>query len=802
MVKKLKLGLTGLILVAMPSVWAADYNLVKDGKAASCIVLPDNAGPAEKHAADELALFLEKVTGARIAIGGAPSKELYNVYLGTTGSKNMPRSAAIDKAVAQLQDDGFALCADKDGVRVIGKKPVGVLYGAYAILKQYAGLRWFAPGAEFEYCPKNSSVAVPEQVTISNPSFKLRRLAWICANWNSKITNTWDWIVRNGMNIEMGIGQYKTADLRAELEKRGAELGNGGGHCFSTLLSDDLFDTHPEYFPQIDGKRRKQQIKGVPGWPQPCTSNPKVAEIMAGSLNKILDASPNPQGAYLIGNNDCQAWCECAECVKLDPPAEKKQGFVSTRYWTLLNKIAAEVYKTHPDAELRGWGYQNYQYPPIGIVPDPRFTVIFCAHGRCFRHTMEDLTCAANDRYREILTQWGKLKNTICVLEYLGGDCNFPAYAPIEKSFAEDLKYYKKIGLGGVEIFMVAPDSIIVKPWNTPRFQEEMLTAWQTYYIAAQLLWNVDAGYDGIYEDMGAKYYGKTWPSMRKYRALLTESFAATPGHIQGCGGTPSMVMGKCLEKPGVEAQLLQLLDEAEKLAAGDQTALQRVRRDRRYFQTYWQDMRKELLAKRQKELKVNKRADRIVVDGKLEEFDWQKTEAITGFIATDGKTMADPQTLVKILYDEDNIYLAVEAMESEPGKMTINKKERDESVWSDSSVEFFINAAGMNDKYVQLVINPKGVIYDSKAVTGNSADVAFDAQAEIKTAVLPDRWVAEIRIPAAAFGPKIKDGDIWNINVARNRRLSDGKDQGSSWCNGVYHGPDAFRPVMLGAAK
>ena len=297
---KIRICFAGVMLMTASCAFANDFSLVKDGVSASCIVLPDNAGAVEKHAASELSTYLEKVTGAKVNIENTPSKELYNIYLGTTEAKNVSRSDTIDKAVSQLKDDGFVLAADKDGIRIISRKPVGVLYGTYEILKKYADIRWFAPGAEFEYCPKKPTIVVSEQITASNPSFKFRYVSFVCCNWNSKTIDTWDWMVRNGMTIRVWKILYNL--YRDELEKRGAMIYDGG-HCFSHLLSDKLFDTHPEYFPLIDGKRRKQNIEGVKRWPQPCTSNPKVAEIMAESLNKYLD-SPPKGGNYLIGNND------------------------------------------------------------------------------------------------------------------------------------------------------------------------------------------------------------------------------------------------------------------------------------------------------------------------------------------------------------------------------------------------------------------------------------------------------------------------------------------------------------------
>ena len=780
-----------------------DHALVKDGKPASRIVLAKNAGVVERHAAEELAAFLKKSTGAELEVAGEPSKELYNIYLETAAARNAPRSAAIAAAVSRVKDDGFVLAADQDGVRVIGGKPVGVLYGAYEILKRQVGFRWFAPGAAAEYCPQARNVSIPEQITVSNPSFSIRLLALVCANWNSKTIDTWDWMLRNGMTVTLSRHLYYQGELGAEAQKRGAEVGRDGGHCFVNLLPDSLFAEHPEYFGLFDGKRMKQDLgDGRGARRQPCTSNPKVVEIMTESLKKILATAPAGQGIYLIGNNDADAWCQCPECVKLDPPDERQKKYVSTRYWTLVNKIAAEVLKTYPEVDLWAWGYQNYQYPPTGIVPDPRVKVEAAIHGRCYRHSMADLSCQANDKYRDILARWGKLKNSVCTLEYT--DCN-PNYLPIEKAFAEDVKYYKRIGLSGCALFTVPPDGVFGPSYKGTGVQDQMPSLWQKYYLAANLLWDVDADYDQLYEDMGSKYYGAAWPAMRQYRALLTKAFVETSGHI--CYGTPPYVVGNCLEKPGVEAELMRLLEEAEKQAGNDQAAVNRVKLDRRYFQTYWVPLHKEFLAKKQSELKANKATGPVAIDGKLDEADWGKADFTSGFILTDGKTLAGPQTFVKTLYDDNNLYFAVEALEPEPGKMKILAKERDGAVYGDSSLEFFIASPGMDamidtrGRYAHIVVNPAGVVYDSLALGGGNADTSYNSQAEIKTTVLKDRWVAEVRVPAAALLSKIQDGEAWKINVARNRKLVAGDAQNSSWSNGVFHGSEAFRTVALGGA-
>ena len=390
--------------------YGADYCLVSDGAAESAIVLARDAGPVEKHAAAELAAYLSKVSGVKIKVQTARSPRLYNIFIGTVGSRHIPLSNAMKASLPNIARHGFMLAADDHGLRIIGREPIGALYGAYHVLKQHAGLRWFAPGAQFEHCPRTPTVTVPGQLTVSNPSFRFRYLGFVCANWNSKIVDSWDWMVRNGMTVRAGKRLYNM--FRDELEKRGAETYHGG-HSFAYLLRDKLFDAHPEYFPLRDGKRTKQKAEGErAARRQPCTTNPEVAATMARSLSAYL-SSPPRGGSYLIGNNDATHWCQCGECLASDPTAEARKRFVSTRYYRFVNSVVERVAPSQPDAELWAWAYQNYQFPPTGVTPDKRLAISVCVHGRCYRHPMADESCLANAKFRDMLAGWTKFGNPV-----------------------------------------------------------------------------------------------------------------------------------------------------------------------------------------------------------------------------------------------------------------------------------------------------------------------------------------------------------------------------------------------------
>jgi len=767
------------------------YHLVKDGQTASCIVLPDNAGPVEKHAAGELALFIEKVTGAKVPVGNAPSQELYNIYLGTTAAKNVPRSEAIDKAVTQLKGDGFLLAADKDGLRVIGREPIGVLYGAYEILKKYAGMRWLVPGPEGEYCPKATSLSVPEQAVLRNPSFPVRTVEFHATRVNVKLLDSWDWLVRNGMRITSNFCTYQL--YPDELAKRAAIIREGG-HAFYLFISDSLLEAHSEYFPLINGKRVGQEGQKN----QPCTTHPDVIAMVSSKLNQFIEKLPKEMSCYFIlGNNDGTGWCQCPECAKIDPPQEKEKRFVSTRYWTFVNAVASNVFKMHPDTDLWGWAYQNFQAPPVGVTPDQRLSVMLSFNRICYRHSLTDTNCTANIWYRNCFLDWSRLGNKISTREEISPSGGM--YLPIEKVFIDNLKFYHEIGIGGVAIACAPIDGFYSEKLNTPRAIGLYLTQWpamwQNMYLAAQFLWDIDSDYQQTVEDMGRAYYGAAWPIMREYRELLTRLFVDTPGDFGH--GTPALMIGKCLNKPFARERLHQLLTAAEKAAVGDKLVLARVRFDSKLFTDIWEQYNRQYLSF-SREIVVDKRAGQIVIDGQLDENDWMRVDAESNFVTEPGKP-ADQQTFVKLLYDPDYIYLALEAMEPSPDAIQADHVQRDGDLWLDNSMEIFISLPDMGAGYYHLIFNSKGILYDSLCVPGQPTDLKFNSRAEIKTVVLKDRWVAEIKIPTAALGEMIQDGATWQMNVARVRVLKGREHATSTWSTGAFHNRESFLPIVFG---
>ena len=506
-------------------------------------------------------------------------------------------------------------------------------------------------------------------------------------------------------------------------------------------------------------------------------------------------------GVFLICNNDGQGWCECDACWALDPAWEREKGFVSTRFYSFLNDVARRVHDAHPAARLWAFAYQNFQHPPTGTRPDPRLSINMCLHGRCYRHSLGDESCAANGKHRDFLQGWLKLGNKVMAREYYScfvdqrGLPDAIVYLPLEKLVADDIRYLHRIGVRGWH------DE--VPPMNarfTERFAKRGITeSWRArfplYYVAAKLTWDPHQDVDALLSDMNEKLYGPAAPAMAKYRALLTECWHETNGHF--IYGGSYVAMGRSLARPGAQEKLLSYLTEAEAAAANSPAILARVRLDREYFDLAWQRTYRQFQAMARGDVHAQKRDGEVRIDGVLDEPAWQRAEYVTGFMRS-GTERAERQTYVRLLYDADHLYVAAEAVEPHTDRLRANYLTRDSKVWSDDAIEIFIDPQGTGERYCHLAMNPSGALYDAECDVSAPFNARFNADCKVAASALTDRWVVELRLRASSMGAAIRDMGQWKMNIGRSRKAAGAREH-STWFDGAYHQPASFRTVVFG---
>ncbi|MBO4303277.1 MAG: DUF4838 domain-containing protein, partial [Lentisphaeria bacterium] len=586
----MKLGLITIFATALAlSCPARSFPLTENGKTVCCIVLSPQAGPAEKHAAEELSKYLALTSGGKLpSIGEKPQEGTYPIYL------RKIKDAATG-------EQGFRITAKKEGLTVDASEDCGILFGVYDLLKKYAGARWLVPGKDGEYLSGKKTISVPEGSYTEKPHFLFRYYLPAVIAWNSPRWDSWDWCLRNGIRIDDFSGIVYMPSLKAGLKKRAA-IGLNGSHCFSYLITwrgvvdvppakyreyvDKLFAEHPEWFPMINGKRIPIYHGGAE--PQPCTSNPEVIRRAAKYIIAKQKASP-PDSVFWFMNNDLPKWCECPECVKQDPPAERAEGIVSTRYWKFLSSVLKEVRKELPDVKIMAVTYQNYSAPPLGAEPPSNlYNLMLSNHRRCWKHRLDDPTCPTNKWYLDYNRAWDRKGIPIFTWEecYVFGK----DFLPNEKAVVETLRFYRKNmpNIQGFRTEVVCPDGIFNYNRGTFSNKNNWYMMWQMMYLSAAFQWNPDQDYGKLYDEINSLYYGKGWEGgMREFRRLLEEAYFSSPG----CWGYGHSVMtGKFLDRIGLEKKLNASLDAAEKAAAKDPDprALSHVKRDRVFFRETW----------------------------------------------------------------------------------------------------------------------------------------------------------------------------------------------------------------------
>jgi hypothetical protein len=172
-------------------------------------------------------------------------------------------------------------------------------------------------------------------------------------------------------------------------------------------------------------------------------------------------------------------------------------------------------------------------------------------------------------------------------------------------------------------------------------------------------------------------------------------------------------------------------------------------------------------------------------IDGDISDIEWQKAPVASDFIQYSpysGKP-ASHGTEVRILYDDEAIYIAAMMYDTNPDSifMHLGKRDSDNSINAD---QFHIELSTFNDGIngETFKVSASGVQSDSKARSSSSSggggggmwgsgDSSWDAVWYSKVKIIENGWVAEMKIPYSALRFPRRDVQTWGINFWREIR-------------------------------
>lgn len=171
------------------------------------------------------------------------------------------------------------------------------------------------------------------------------------------------------------------------------------------------------------------------------------------------------------------------------------------------------------------------------------------------------------------------------------------------------------------------------------------------------------------------------------------------------------------------------------------------------------------------KALQAKSISQNISIDGKLDENAWENAAIASDFITLEpdnGKPVSKgKKTEVKILYDNDAIYIGAKMFDDEPDKILKEISQRDDFGTADL-FGVFINGFNDGQQDFMFYVSAADVQGDCIMTDATGEDYSWDAVWISKAVLNENGWTVEIKIPYSALRFSQENKQIWGINFFR----------------------------------
>jgi len=176
------------------------------------------------------------------------------------------------------------------------------------------------------------------------------------------------------------------------------------------------------------------------------------------------------------------------------------------------------------------------------------------------------------------------------------------------------------------------------------------------------------------------------------------------------------------------------------------------------------------------KALQAKSTSQSISIDGNLNEPAWENASTASDFVMLEpdnGKAIPqEKRTNVKVLYDNDAIYIGAILYDDEPNKILKEISQRDNFGTSDL-FGVFINGFNDGQQDFMFYVSAADVQADCIMTDANGEDYSWDAVWISKASITKDGWIVEIKIPYSALRFSAENKQTWGINFFREIKRS-----------------------------
>ncbi len=763
----------------------AEAYLVKDGKPCADIVISEKPPRAVKLAASELQTYIEKISGAKLAITNAPGADVpAHIYVGRSegtdklkitdeGLKHgafkmvsgenwlvllghdqdfaLPEYAILSSDPAHIQrtikawDERTGAHWGNPGAPGYwgylpgykGYNPTiglweyderGTLNAVYEFLRGL-GVRWYMPGDLGEIVPELKTIALAPVNKTIKPDFPYRNLGDYAPSFPRGGRDGMLYKLRSGVDASASICGYH-------------------GLC-DVVGRDEVKQAHPEFYanhrtPDSNNRHYANCLSS----PELIAETVKYARTVFDIYPDLKDISIMPNDGFWIGN-----MCQCDLCKGKETPSRGNYGIMSDYVWNFVERVARELYKTHPDRKVICLAYGPYMLQPEKIAKfSPNVMVSF---NRESYGVPEDRARArgALKGYLEKLVP-GNLQG---YGHYLQTGSFLPAYFP--HAIAEDLHSLKGLSQGEFIELSSGPTDMYAPGFNH-----------LNVYVTTRYYWDADQDIDALLNEYYEKFYGPAAKEMKSFIEFSEKNWLKM--------SNDAAPIGKALE----------LLAAARK-AAGDTVYGKRIDLLADYCQKPMTERVAKLAKGRNKDLKFAAEScgkPPAKLDGKLDKPFWKDLpehallDLTTGQVPTNGVT-----TTFRVAWcDDEAFYFGIRCEEPDIKGLNITSRETDNAaVWEGDNIDLMIETQGHS--YYQIAISPSGAITDMDRKDAKW-NFTWASGVQSATNVGEGYWSMELRVPVAGdqaetinplvgiSGRKPTAESPWYFNLGRQRLRAD----------------------------
>ena len=505
--------------------------LTRNGVTDYTIVVGNDAIEPVRHAARELAAFLKTVTGATFPIEPESGRvKAPRIFVGNSAAL---RKAAPGLSLDGLGEEGIVIATRGRELVLVGGRPRGTLYAVYTFLEDYVGCRWYSPSVS----------RIPSRPDLSIAPVNHRRVPVLeYRDPFAFVGFDADWAARN-----------KSTGFRTRLDER-----RGGKTCYAGFVHtlgrdyvspDEYFDAHPEYFPEIDGRRVRKDERN-----QLCLTNPDVVHIVTDEVREVIRNTPGATIASVSQHDSFgDSRCQCAKCLAV----EEEEGSPSGPLLRFVNQVAERIEKDYPRIAIDTLAYRYTRKPPKHVKPRDNVIVRLCTIETSFAHPLG--TSEENAPFCEDIAAWSKICKRLYVWDYV---TNFRPYMmphPNLRVLQPNIQFFLRHNVKGI---------FAQGNYESPGGEFEELRTW----LLAKLLWNPEVNFNALMDDFLNACYGSAAPVIKQYIDLIHDAVEEADCQLT-CDAAPD----PSFLSPEVIVKADALFTEAEEAVAEDADLLHRV---------------------------------------------------------------------------------------------------------------------------------------------------------------------------------------------------------------------------------